>query len=150
MGDITSVELSTLICFEKLANPIVSEDPPNDESANETFKFWFFDEVNYGTPDCLTELQKAGIPYDSAWGDGSEYGPGVSYCRFNALGELVVKDVSDSSINPQIHKLMELIDHPAELRNFIVDHQAKYATPSWDNQEEYSKLYRTKQLLTSG
>lgn len=146
MGDRTYVTLTILASQQDEA--IKHFDGDADEAhTHGLFAHHTFYEVNYGNLQFLDELQAAGIAYDSQWEAGSEYGPGCDYCRFTADGDVVLKSISDSYQNPSLTKLMEKINNYEELRAFIIAHHEEVSVLSWDFQEEYGKLYRTKQLI---
>lgn len=148
MGDRTYVTLSVLSAHKEQVTAL-SEDTYNSDWEQPTKHYFVFGEVNYGELDFLDKLQDAGIAYDSEWEAGSEYGSGGEHCRFTAEGEIVLKEIYDSEINPNLTQLISLIDQPEALRNFILHHKEQITTLPWDNQEEYGKLYRTKQLIAA-
>jgi len=146
MGDRTCVTLTVLKSQQEDAVRFFTSD---SEYLNEhgSFVDYTFYEVNYGNLDFLDQLVNAGIAYDSRWESGGEYGPGCDYCRFTADGDVILKGISDEYRNPSIDTLMEKINNYEELKAFIVAHYDEISVLSWDFQEEYGKLYRTKQLI---
>lgn len=150
MGDRSYVTLSVLKSQAELAKAFMDYEP-NDEGNfdGDRCTYFSFEEVNYGELEFLDALQAAGIAYLSEWEGGSEYGPGCTSCRFTAEGEAIIKSFDDSEINPHLHNLMELINQPKQLRNYILAHKELRTILPWDNQEEYGKLYRTTMLINT-
>jgi hypothetical protein len=147
MGDRTSVFLDVLIPQADAAKELFEFEPDSAYQNGEQFIEFQFDEINHGTLDFLPKLREAGIAFDSSWAAGSEYGPGTTFCRFTPDGEVIQFDRYDSELNPDMNCLMRLIDNPVALRNAILEHHKETTPLPWDNQEEYGKLYRTKQLI---
>jgi hypothetical protein len=106
-----------------------------------------FSEVNWGTLPFLSELRKAGIPYNSHWDNGCEYTAGEEMCRFTSEGEIELLEVYDESKNPDLDTLIGYIDNPNLLRSYILNYKDSVSSLPWDNQEAYSKIYLTKQLI---
>lgn len=148
MGDRTDVTLRVLASHKERAEALFDSLPSaKDQEGDEHFLF-FFDEVNYGDLLCLDDLIEAGIPFDSEWGPGGNYGAGTRYCRFTPEGECICKSIYDEEINPDLYSLMGLIDQPDALREFILHHNEKISTLPWENQEEFGKIYQIKQLIS--
>ena len=146
MRDRTIVTLTVLLSQSELVESIAGE--VDNECADDPLQHYYFYEVNYGELDFLPKLQELGIAYDSAWESGSNYGPGTSSCRFTPEGEAVLKKLYESDRNPDINSLMLLLDDYQKLKGYIQDHANKRMLLSWNNQEEYGKFYRTKQLIS--
>ena len=146
MGDRTTVTLTILKSQQDEA--LKHFDFVADEAwLDEPLAYHQFYEVNYGTLDFLDKLKAAGIAYESEWDHGSEYGPGVKSVRFTADGDVVEKEVYNSECSIDVHDLMALLDKPKKLKDLIKStHQAVSVLP-WENQEEYGKIYRAKQLI---
>lgn len=146
MGDRTTVTLSFLESQQDEALKYFDSDA--DEAwLHEPLVYHQFNEVNYGTLNFLDKLKAAGIAYESEWDRGSEYGPGVKSVRFTPDGDVVEKEIYNSECSINVHDLMTLLDKPEELKNLIRStHQAVSVLP-WENQEEYGKIYRAKQLI---
>lgn len=106
-----------------------------------------FLEVNYGEIKEFTNLIALGIPCDYEWGSGSEYGSGRKYLRFTPEGEIQLVEYYDKYYNPSLHCLMNLIDKPEELVKYIKKHKERVTPLPWDNQVEYGKIYRARQLI---
>ena len=106
-----------------------------------------FSEVNYGELEEFTDLIALGIPCDYEWGNGSEYGSGRKYIRFTSEGELQLVEYYDEDYNPPLDCLMERIDKPEELVKYIKEHKEGVTPLPWDNQVEYGKIFRARQLL---
>ena len=148
MGDRTSVALRVLTSQVERVKEIIKGEYYETDYNEPSLTIFNFDEVNYGTLPFLEALMDNGIAYDSKWDSGSEYGPGAESCRFTSEGEAVMKGFSDSAKNPDIHCLLQFIDQPERLRQFILDHITEREVLPWDNQEEYGKLHRMVQLIT--
>lgn len=150
MGDRTSVTL-TVLKEQAQAAQALFEYPPEHQSedmGSMPLCYFNFYEVNYGDLPFLDALQEAGIAFDSDWDHGSEYGSGTDFCRFYPDGTVQRTDYSDEYKNPDLHRMMGLLDEPEALKAYILDHHKKITPQPWDNQIEYGKLYRTKNLIT--
>lgn len=148
MGDRTWVRLTVLTSqVEKVLE--IADDPEEDfeEDFEDGTSTCQYNEVNYGNLAFLEELQKAGIPYDSNWGAGHEYTEGVEHCRYTPEGGIQTKDVYDNELNPDIHKLLEILDDHEKLKGYIVKHHEETTPLPWDNQEEYGKRYLAAKLI---
>ena len=146
MSDGTTVTLFVLQSQLAAAQEQFDDKPGESTCLGELTELMFYD-VNYGNLPFLGKLQKAGIAYDSCWNSGDEYGAGVENVRFTATGDVIGRTVYDSERNPNLDTLMGLIDKPDELRQYILDHKTATEDLSWDNQEEYSKIYLANQLI---
>lgn len=156
MGDRTWVRLRLPLSMRAQAEAIIDSPNDTDEFEGEDKKGLKFDyvefayeEVNYGQLDFLNNLREAGIPYDSEWGSGSEYGGGTEHFRFTPKGEMVLLENYESAENPSLDALLERIDNAQALRNYILAHKESREVLPWDNQVEYGKLYRATKLLTT-
>lgn len=148
MGDRTHVVLTVMSCHHDDVLKIFEKHSDNITKGQE-FSYFSFDEVNYGNLPWLDTLIETGIAYDSEWGHGAEYSSGMEFCRFTADGELQRNSFDDSSKNPNLDTLIGLIDKPKELRKYILEYKDKIIPLPWDNQEEYGKLYRMRQLIAA-
>lgn len=146
MEDRTSVTLYVLTSQKERVKVISDSFEELEEDGDLTY-FYFWD-VNYGELPFLNELMDAGIAFDSCWCAGGDYGSGTKSCRFTPAGELDVREVYETQENPPLSVLMSLIDSPNQLREYIIQHRDKVTPLSWDNQEEYGKLHRTKKLIS--
>lgn len=108
-----------------------------------------FSEVNSGDLTFLPDLLRLGIPYESFWETGCDYGAGTEYGRFTSEGECKVFSVFDDDRNPDIRWLMNLTQTPSELVAYLHKFVAEHTPLPWDNQVEYGKIYRTVQLITT-
>ena len=113
-----------------------------------------WDEVRGGDLPFLDELALQGIPFDSNWDAGHDYGPGTDSCRYTPEGEIERKAIYDSQINPELRDLLRLLNADGdaltryrELRKYLLDHDAAVTTLPWDNQAQYAKLQRAKVLI---
>ncbi len=150
MGDRVSVRLTVLASQAEKAESLF--EFPSDEGADTSdpllTKFQFHG-VDHGTLDFLNLLRDAGIAFDSTWEAGYSWEEGTAYCRYNSDSECIEKDIFDSSLNPDMSELLKRIDTPAELRQYILNHQEKTSVIDWDNQEEFGKIFQAKKLILS-
>ena len=146
MGDRTTVTLTVPNEFADTVEEI-EEAQERDPSTEGDLIYLTYYEVNYGELRFLEKLKEQGIPYDSAWCAGCEYGSGTRSLRFTPEGEAIELELYDADANPEMRALMVLIDDPVALRQYILDHQASRQVLPWDNQVEYGKIYRTRQLI---
>lgn len=146
MGDRTSVTLTVLTSQAEEAAKHFDEEN-NDYYTTEDKTHYEFYEVNYGTLSFLDKLQNNGIAYDSHWQAGSEYGSGANTCRFTPEGDSVVKDICDSYERLCIYDLMEKLNDYEALKKLITDRHDEIFILPWDNQEEYGKIFKLKQLI---
>lgn len=147
MGDRTWVRLEILSVQKEAADEIV-DTWDTEEDDHGVVHTYCYDEVNYGTLDCLEELKNAGIAFDSCWGEGAEYGAGTSSYRFTPDGGVITKEVYDSELNPDMLELMRRIDDPVALRQYLLDHQEKtFVPPLEDSQVAYGKRYQLLRLV---
>ena len=153
MGDRTYVYLYVPAeLFQQAKEIAIKHDrEPTEECTDDVSAHWMgFAEVNYGELNCTKELRSAGIAYDMDWGTGSSYEEGNEYCRFSETGELIVKTVFGSShcLYPsQIEEVIEKHNTLDAVKELLKNHYDSTTPLPWDNQVEYGKLYRTKQLL---
>lgn len=153
MGDRTYVCLYVPAeLFEQAKEIAIKHDGEPDEvnTVDARIHFMGFEEVNYGELRCIKELQSAGIPYDMDWAEGSEYDEGVQYCRFTETGDLKLNTVSGSDyyIYPSVlEKVIEEHNSLDAVKDLLKRHHEAVDPPSWDNQVEYGKMYRARQLI---
>jgi hypothetical protein len=150
MGDRTSVTLTVLTSQKGEAERIALQHDYEAEhvSSSENLTFFSYYEVNYGELHFLSDLTNAGIAFDSDWDHGSEYGSGREFMRFTPEGEAKGFSYSDEYHNPDLNRCMALLDEPEALKAYILDHHSKVTPLPWDNQEQYGKIFRTKNLIT--
>ena len=145
MGDRTSVTIQLpKECLETAIGCLPSFDYKTEIGDSILLEF---SEVNYGELEEFKELIALGIPCDYEWDSGSEYGSGCKYIRFTSEGELQLVEYYDEDRNPNLNMLLNLLDRPEELIKYIKEHKEKLTPLPWDNQVEYGKIYRTRQLL---
>jgi hypothetical protein len=153
VGDRTSVTLTVLTSqkaeAEKICMAAGYEADHMSQEMDGSLTYFSFYEVNYGDLQCLNALTDAGIAHDSNWDNGSEFTAGCEFMRFTSNGETKGFSYSDEYFNPDLSRCMGLIDKPDELRAFILDHHDKVTALPWDHQEEFGKIYRTKNLISS-
>ena len=113
---------------------------------------YIFSEVKWGELDFLDDLHEIGIPFDFS-NDNSEDARHI-ICRFTSDGEMILQDYLESDSKIEGSYLISSIDScnsPEEKLQFINEQYIKFSnllTPlPWDNQIEYGKLYRTRQLI---
>lgn len=150
MGDRTSVTLTVLKEQALAATALFDGWEPEHAVEHEglvPLMYFSFYEVNYGDLPFLDALQEAGIAFDSDWDHGGEYSAGIDFCRFYPDGTVQRYDYSNEYKNPDLHRMMGLLDEPEALKAYILDHHKKITPQPWDNQAEYSKIYQTMQLL---
>lgn len=155
MSDRTFVTLTILASDYAAARPLMVGYTACGESkltiyeeGNPTVVTSFeFEEINYGELPFLNSLILAGIPFDSNWGDGSEYGAGTTSCRFTAEGVAQVKELYDSDASIELVELMERIEHPELLKQYIQDRVKSREVLPWKDQAANQKLYRTTKLI---
>lgn len=146
MGDQTTVTLKVPNQYKDIIKELDGSFDEEFSGANNTHLFIYAD-VNYGELDILYSLKSRGIPYDNSWEAGWQYGPGTTSCRFSPEGEVIVKTIYDSELNPEINVLLSLIETPDKLVEYILKHQEKNSVLPWDNQAEYGKLYLARKLI---
>lgn len=150
MGDRTFVFLTVPIECRELAETVFDKDTIDEDwEVNGDLVYCGFNDVNYGDLGFLCDLADLGIPYESTWERGSEYGPGTEFGRFTPEGEYVTLTVYDSQASPDVTSLMSRIDRPNDLVQYIKDYVKEITPLPWDNQVEYGKIYRTKQLISA-
>lgn len=146
MGDRTTVTLSVLKVHSDETKKHFEYDP-EEETVGEQFVNFLFYEVNYGTLPFLGNLMEAGIPFTADWDSGGDYGPGSHFCRYTADGELQEIELSNEYVNPDLTRLMGLLDEPEALKEYIINHHKAVTPLPWDNQLEHCKVFRTKKLI---
>ena len=151
MGDRTLVILEFPAEFEKEVNAIIAAAHEEGENitpdAAADIISLSFEEVNYGELPFLPKMADAGIPYNSSWSSGSNYGAGTEYNRYTSEGCTVFLNVFDEDINPSIVALMTVIDEPIKLQEMVRNHHRDTTPLPWDNQVEYAKKYKVLKLI---
>lgn len=109
--------------------------------------YYTFEGIAYGELPFLQKLRENGIAYTSAWTAEGDYQAGSEHCRFHPDGLLQRFEIYDHKINPDLDSLMELIDQPDKLRNFLLVHQASTVPLPWDNQVEYGRIHQARELI---
>lgn len=146
MGDRTWVEIYVLNESVPVVERILDDSAEIVEGGFITS--FFFYEVNNGRmieeEDHLTDM---GIPYNYEWGTGDEYGSGTKYIRFTPEGELKHIEYFENDRNPSLEKLLELVSKPKELAEYVQQYADDITPLPWDNQVEYGKRYRARQLI---
>lgn len=155
MSDRSYVTLTILTSDCAAALPLMSDYTACEEAASTihetgsmtSITSYGFEEVNYGELPFLPALILAGIPFDSDWGSGNDYGSGTKSCRFTAEGVAQVKELYDSDSAIELKELMERIDHPELLEQYIRDRVKSREVLPWKDQAVNQKLYRTTKLI---
>jgi hypothetical protein len=149
MGDRTSVDLTILKVHQAKFEALKDRDEHETQHEDDQFISYMFWEVNYGNLPFLDELIKLGIPFTSHWESGSEYGPGNEHVRFTPDGEIQRIEIADEYLNPDLDELLKRLDDHRALKDYILDHRDRITPIPWDSQEEYAKVYLTKQLIAA-
>ena len=147
MGDRTTVYLTVMQCDKERVQQFFEFDPEHDDDNCDGNWYFKFSGVNWGILQFLYELEEAGIPYDSQWDSGGEYGSGMTVCRFTSDGERTVKEWEDKELGISTHTLLPLLNDLPKLRTLILEHHAGVTALPWENQEQYAKLFRARRLV---
>ena len=112
--------------------------------------FITFEDINYGELHDLHLLEEKGIAYDSDWANGDEYDAGCRYCRFDDEGNLIIKELYETSHFLDSRDLVDVIDDHDQLKKQITDRLNFCYVMPFDvpTQEANGKRYRVKQLIT--
>ena len=148
MGDRTTVTLCVPTVYSELAIKIIDRGESWENTEEQGFSYLIYEDVNYGELHNLHLLLEAGIPYDSSWASGDDYAEGCEHGRFTPDGDMYIKTIY--AADERVH--IDSLNHWASLGHEYVLEQIELVkerirTPSWDNQVEYGKLYKVKQLL---
>lgn len=151
MGDRTHVTLSVLRAQVTDVEAILGENLGDSfDAPGSDLVYFMFEEVNYGELPFLPELIEAGIAYESSWESGADFSAGTEHCRFTETGELQQLQVFVASVNPSLVDLLTLLDGPdplEEIRGYLLQHKARVTPLPWENQVEYGKRYRARELI---
>lgn len=149
MGDRTTVHLVILRKDAHLIEDLISENYGEEDgfNADPLLIQYRFDEVNYGDLPFLPTLLSMGIPYDSDWGRGDEYGEGTESLRLDLEGKPIEKAHYAEDAGIPVSALLPFIDSPTELRNLILTRKEELSVLPWDDQEANAKLYRMRSLI---
>jgi hypothetical protein len=149
MGDRTNVTLTVLSVDAERTEDIFLDAgwSAANSDASDPLSTFDFEDVNYGDLTFLDTLAEQGIPCDSAWDSGGEHGAGTQSLRFTPEGEAIEKTVYDSEHSVPLIDLLVVIDDPAALRQMVLHRQLYTTILPWDNQAEYAKLRRIRQLI---
>lgn len=149
MGDRVAVTLCVPTQCANEAICLISEGDPEDSFADNDFAYLTYFDVNYGELNNLSKLIEHGIPFESTWKAGCEFGKGTNYCRFTSDGEYAGFTMYEGEENPPIQELLSLLDNYAVLKQYVQIYKESHTPLPWDNQIEYGKLYRLKQIITT-
>ena len=152
MGDRVDVDLTVLKCHApavaELAHAVGYQGyKPHLSNGTALFEF---NEVNYGDLKFLKDLQTKGIAYESCWGAGYKFTAGKEFCEFDAEGLRRVRTIYDDRRNPELAALLEQINDPHALHNYILAFAQTVKAISWEHQEEYGKRFLARQLIAPG
>lgn len=118
------------------------------ENTGEEITVLVFHDIRWGTLPICRDMEKAGIPYDSKYASGTVFSAGIDYCRYSANGDLIVRVIEDSAVNPPIQELMRLLEEPEKLRKYIQTHHDLYTVPPLDKAQAHNKkLWRMRLLV---
>ena len=145
MGDRVHVMLEVLSIHAETVESI--DDSFDYQEEDNGITAFNFTEVNYGELSFLSELEHKGISYSASWSSGCEFSAGCKSCRFTADGQKIIKEIYENHKNPSLQHLTLLLDNYTALREYIEEFAESIKVLPWDNQEEYGKIYLTKQLL---
>jgi len=153
MGDRTYVTLTVRRVDRDKTMKIVQDVDwqPYDQDTfpeNSMFTDIGFEDVNWGELPFLSLLEKAGIPFNSSWAEGSEYGEGTYYSRYTDDGQLLSVELNEEDYSIPIRTLVDLLPDYNELADYIRKQRDGIAIMSWINQERNSKLFLVNQLIT--
>lgn len=151
MGDRCYVELYVLPEQAEKAR-LICEDSHTSTENHDDYVVYGFEEVNYGTLEFISDLQEAGIAFDSRWHGGYGYGAGILYSRFAPDGTLQTVEVNDVETNTvPLDRLLEHIQLPTStvdsIRNFVHDYTRSMTPLPWGGQIENGKRYLTLKLI---
>lgn len=123
------------------------ENPQDVHTKNGLTEYHFYD-VNYGDLDFLSELRQAGIAYNSTWEASAGFNKGTDHLRFTEAGEAVRHRHYIDEGNPPLKELLDLINLPEQLVEYIKNFAETNTVLPWDNQAEYGKRYLAMQLIS--
>lgn len=107
-----------------------------------------FDAVNWGNLQFLPKLRKAGIAYTSRWEHGNDFSSGAEYLRFTEEGEAIEMEIYDTGTNPDLDTLLDFIDQPERLREYILEFKVSNTPLPLDSQQEINgQRYLTRSLI---
>lgn len=151
MGDRTSVELTVLCEHADLALELLNKtDGKPDESDFQNDLFWmYFEEVNYGVLDGLSQFIKAGIPYSMESGSGGSFEQCVEHLRYLEEGTYEIKSSEKDWPEITVRKCIDALNMYSRVDPItVLERMLKAAcTPSWDNQAVLAKQYLATQLI---
>ena len=112
-------------------------------------------DVRYGIVDLPTEL---GIPYSQIISIPPLSGFKEKHLRFDSNGEHIIRHLDYKDKTMSLDVIKGELDHAAGNAKFFhefmkgyIDSAIKQITPlPWTHQEQYRKVYLTKELLTNG
>ncbi len=150
MGERVDVVLTVL--KEHLDRVIEISDNSHEEiqeSVEDNFTHLIFSEVNYGNLDFLYKLQDEGIAYTSEFDAGSDWSTGQDVLRFTPEGEARNTHIYESDYSPNLTELIEHSKSGGSIDSLIEKVRERIYIPPWDNQAEWGKIYRLKQMLVT-
>ena len=105
-----------------------------------------------GKPECIQDLNNGllvqqGIPFESEWQAGCEFGVGTNYGRFTPKGEYVGLILYVGDQNPSMDELQNRLNNYDDLRDYIQAYKETHTPLPWDNQVNFGKRYLLNKLV---
>ena len=150
MGDRVVVSLTVPKECEKQAIKIINKQegkPECIQDLNNGLVALEYSEVNYGELANLDLLVQQGIPFESEWQAGCEFGVGTNYGRFTPKGEYVGLILYVGDQNPSMDELQNRLNNYDDLRDYIQAYKETHTPLPWDNQVNFGKRYLLNKLV---
>lgn len=154
MRDVTSVDLYVLKIHEEYIRELYANYNPYEEQffiPNGALVAQFsFDEVNYGELHDLDVLEEQGIPYTVDWGTGNDFSQGSQSLRFDDKGNKIKITYYEEDLSIPYLELVKILKgkKPLTVIKEKVNEMQRISTPlPWEDQEQNSKIYRTRKLI---
>lgn len=112
------------------------------------FTTYYYEDILNGELNFLPKLERAGIPYNSEWGENCRDGAGAQYGRFNEKGEPYVVIINNKDRLFDVEDLMKVIDEPEKLKDLILSCYMACQVPDWEHQLEYAKRYILRGIIS--
>lgn len=160
MSNERTITITVLASQKDLALDILGQflKAPDDENdfliqADPALHFMqYYESTVRQVTEPLMALKHAGIAWDLEYGrtDDGESEPGEDRLRFTETGEVMAVGWTQTDLFLAVHDLMQYLDHPDKLREYIIEASKKTMSLPWTNQEEYGKRHMAAQLLLQG
>lgn len=151
MGDRVWCTLDVHPDHKEIAHKILEqcEFTPDYTDTNPEVCRFTFEEVIYGNlpDDVASALWDQCIPYDWDWERGGDFDSGGDYLRFTEQGESEFKTVFQDSRSIYIPDLLQRINDPKALVEFIHQQDVDTTVLPWENQVEYAKRASIARLI---